>query len=765
MNSNPAHRPPRHELWRYPALVLLFALAIGGGGLYLFHYEREGARRDAKKELTAIADLKAGQITNWLQERRGDAEIAREYPRAVEFLADPTNESLRRPLLHWMAAMQQAYDYRLVALFDSRGVLKIAVPADALAQVPCAGDHVRSALAARNIVVADLHRPGPDFPIHMSILAPIGMNPEPGRPAAGVLLFVIDPYRFLYPLVQDWPMPSSTAETLLVRREGDDVVFLNELRHRPDTALALRFPLDPRSHLPAARAVLDQEDVLEGADYRGVPVLAATRKIQGTPWFMVAKVDQDEIYGPGRRKAAVVALAAFLLFLTAMLSIGLMWRSRKLTILSEELSIRKRSEEQARSAEEEKRRLLEASERSRLVLLSVVEDQKRAEEALRMSEAKLSNAMRMSRAGHWEYDVRSDTFTFNDNFYRIFGTTAEEAGGYQMSSAEYARRFCHPDDAPLVGKETQAALETTDPNYSRQLEHRILYPNGDIGYTSVLFSIIKDAQGRTIKTYGVNQDITERKKAEDEKKKIEARLQQQQRLESIGTLASGVAHEINNPVNGIMNYAQLIADNLEPGNPLREYASEITTESDRISAIVRNLLAFSRHEKQSHSPADLRDIVNSTLGLVRTVIRHDQIRVDVDVPDNLPKVKCRSQQIQQVLLNLLTNARDALNEKYPGYHENKVIKLTVRLFEKDGKPWLRTAVENSGTVISPETRERLFEPFYTTKPRDAGTGLGLSISYGIVKEHHGELYLDSAAGEPTRFHMDLPVNNGWSLEK
>lgn len=144
-----------------------------------------------------------------------------------------------------------------------------------------------------------------------------------------------------------------------------------------------------------------------------------------------------------------------------------------------------------------------------------ITDLKRAEEALRRSEAQLSNALQIARAGHWEYDVASDTFTFNDNFYRIFRTTAEEVGGYKMTSAEYARRFCHPEDAYLVAKETRAAIESTDPNYSRQIEHRIRYADGQIGWVAVRFFIVKDARGRTVKTYGVNQDITDRKEAED----------------------------------------------------------------------------------------------------------------------------------------------------------------------------------------------------------------------------------------------------------
>ena len=381
-----------------------------------------------------------------------------------------------------------------------------------------------------------------------------------------------------------------------------------------------------------------------------------------------------------------------------------------------------------------------------------------AEDALRKSEGDVVDALELARAGHWEYDVASDTFTFNDSFYRIFHTTAAEVGGYEMSSADYAREFCHPDDIHMVGEETRAAIASTGPDYSHQVEHRILYADGQTGWMSVRFSIVKDSRGRTITICGVNQDITDRKRAEEEREQLLGQLLQSQKLESLGMLAGGVAHEINNPIMGIMNYAQLIQDKLPAGNELTEYAVEIGKETERVAGIVRNLLSFARVEKQSHSPARMCDIIEGTLSLVRAVLRHDQVAVIVDVPDDLPKIKCRTQQIQQVIMNLVTNARDALNAKYSGYDENKTISIQGRRVDRRGKPWLRLTVEDHGSGIPEAVRQRMFEPFFTTKPRDKGTGLGLSVSYGIVRDHHGEITVESEPGEWTRFHMDLPVD-------
>ena len=280
-------------------------------------------------------------------------------------------------------------------------------------------------------------------------------------------------------------------------------------------------------------------------------------------------------------------------------------------------------------------------------------------------------------------------------------------------------------------------------------------------------STIKERTGKLKKrNEELRHEITERVQAEEEKRQLEMQLRQHQKLEAIGTLASGVAHEINNPIMGIMNYATLISERLDPSqSQLREFAKEIGSETERVAEIVRNLLTFSRQEKQSHSPARMIDIANDTLSLVRAVMRHDQITLEVAIPDDLPKIQCRSQQIQQVLMNLFTNARDALNERYLEYDPDKLIKLSVKIFEKNGRQWLRTTVEDHGAGIPAEIRERVFDPFYTTKDRATGTGLGLSISLGIIQDHHGELTFESEEGQPTRFYLDLPVDNGWDLQR
>ena len=248
-----------------------------------------------------------------------------------------------------------------------------------------------------------------------------------------------------------------------------------------------------------------------------------------------------------------------------------------------------------------------------------------------------------------------------------------------------------------------------------------------------------------------------------ERNRMQAQMVQSQRLEAIGTLASGVAHEINNPLNIVMNFAQLILDEEETQDIAREFATTIVAESQRMARIVRDLLAFSRNDREGHSPADVATLVSGTVSLLRAVLRRDEIDLEALVPAGLPMIRCRSQQIQQVLMNLLTNARDALNARFPGASPDKLIRVLVEPFERDGVAWVRLTVEDRGGGVPSEVADRLFDPFVTTKPKAQGTGLGLSISYGIVKDHGGKLWFESEADVGTRFHLELEVNNGWSL--
>ena len=244
-------------------------------------------------------------------------------------------------------------------------------------------------------------------------------------------------------------------------------------------------------------------------------------------------------------------------------------------------------------------------------------------------------------------------------------------------------------------------------------------------------------------------DVTERKQ-------LEKRLRQTAKLEAIGALASGVAHEINNPVNVIMNYASLMQRAEIPRENIKTYAGEIVNESERVASIVRNLLAFSRQELDLLVPMEINELVEATIALTRKILLNDQISLQIVLEEDLPQVLCRPRQIEQALVNLVTNARQALGEKYKGFDDRKILNIRTVIVEEADATWVRTTVEDHGNGVSEEARKRLFDPFYSTRKGAGGSGLGLTVCQGIVEDHKGRMLFESKKGGPTRFHLDLP---------
>ncbi|MFO7566144.1 MAG: AAA family ATPase [Enhygromyxa sp.] len=311
---------------------------------------------------------------------------------------------------------------------------------------------------------------------------------------------------------------------------------------------------------------------------------------------------------------------------------------------------------------------------------------------------------------------------------------------------------------PICGPQWRAAIEEVGSSGEpRALEIRGNFPGGVTRWFSIRLNALEFG-GKIRKLITIATDITDRKLAEAAKLRLEAQLRQQQRLESVGTLASGVAHEINNPVQGIMNYADLILARASDTELVVDFAAEILTESERIATIVRNLLEFSRQEAD-HTPEvfGVGRLIDMTLSLIRAVVRKDEIELRIDLPEQLHDVRCRPQQIQQILMNLVANARDALNQRHQETGARKTIDIRARNFDREGHPWVRISIEDCGAGIPEQVRGRIFDPFFTTKGRDQGTGLGLAVSHGIAVEHGGELWFETEIGAGTVFHLDLPA--------
>lgn len=243
-----------------------------------------------------------------------------------------------------------------------------------------------------------------------------------------------------------------------------------------------------------------------------------------------------------------------------------------------------------------------------------------------------------------------------------------------------------------------------------------------------------------------------------EKKRLEVETMRASRLASVGELAAGVAHEINNPINGVINYAQILLDGFdEQDREVEDIPARILKEAERVASIVKNLLSFAREAKEEAAPEYIPDLIFDALELVGKQFAKDGIRLYVFYSAGLPKTVVNSQKIQQVFVNLLSNARYALNQRFPGFSSHKMLRIRAYEAIDKNQSWLRIEFIDYGVGMDQEMINRVCDPFFSTKPRGEGTGLGLSISYGIIKDHGGKLSFDSQPGSYTCARVDLPV--------
>ncbi len=229
-------------------------------------------------------------------------------------------------------------------------------------------------------------------------------------------------------------------------------------------------------------------------------------------------------------------------------------------------------------------------------------------------------------------------------------------------------------------------------------------------------------------------------------------------LASVGELAAGVAHEINNPINGIINYAQILLDSLSEENS-RHFLQCIIQEGKRIAGITRKLLDFSRKVEDAPEPIDIQRLVNNSIDLIQHQFSLDGIELVQNFPLGLPLIHCNPHQLQQVLLNIFSNARHAVNQKFadnPAGTKNIILEATTK--QIDNREYVRLAITDNGSGIKHEIIDRVMDPFFSTKPHGQGTGLGLSISQSLVQENGGFLRLHSELGKYTSVQVDLPVS-------
>ncbi len=310
--------------------LVIAALLVGGGGFYLA--QKQAARQEAEADLLTIAALKVDQIVAWRAERLGDAAVLMEDPFSCETAATWLAAAGSEQAAHLLTRFRSLRDhdhYQDIELVDASGRVRLSLSGQSIAIHAQALQGLAEAWRERKPVLVDLHEGAPGQPPDEEVIAPLYSAESQASVPAGAFVLQVNAEQFLYPLIQSWPRPSASAETLLVRRDGDSVLFLNELRHQSNTALSLRIPMS-QTDLPAVMAVRGQQGIVEGVDYRGVPVLAALKRVPDSPWFMVAKVDRSEALAVWRGRSILILTLLLGLVAAAVAAVGVVWqRSQK----------------------------------------------------------------------------------------------------------------------------------------------------------------------------------------------------------------------------------------------------------------------------------------------------------------------------------------------------------------------------------------------------------------------------------------------------
>ena len=513
-----------------------------------------------------------------------------------------------------------------------------------------------------------------------------------------------------------------------------------------------------------------------------------------------------------------------------------------------------------------------------------VTERVRAEEAIRESNGKLRLAMDIARLGYWEFDLATHRLTLDDGILKMLRTSVDQEGTRSFALEQYARRFIPPENTHIVEDGFAAALASTGSRYRNVVEHPIVRADGSRGVIQVQVRAERDASGRIVRAYGCNQDITERAEAElalreseerfrqvvehiqevfwmtdrdstqvlyvspayetvwgrtcasvyadptswveaihpedrprvigavaasrmgvqfdreyrvvrpdgslrwvhdhgspilgldgsverlvgvaqdiTDRRHFEEQFLQSQKLEAIGRLAGGVAHDFNNILAAMMLLVEDVSTDSDASPATRDSMADMMHALDRAAGLTRQLLAFSRRQVMRPRPIDVNDVVNDLVKMLRRILGED-IRLRLDLHPGGMVVEADTGMLEQVLMNLAVNARDAMPDGgslvLETAHEVLDEAAALAIPEGTAGDYARIRMTDTGSGIAPENLEHVFEPFFTTKELGKGTGLGLATVFGIVRQHHGLVRVTSVVNQGTTFDVLLPVVRG-----
>jgi signal transduction histidine kinase len=377
-----------------------------------------------------------------------------------------------------------------------------------------------------------------------------------------------------------------------------------------------------------------------------------------------------------------------------------------------------------------------------------IAERRRVEAALNKTENDLSEALRIAQLAYWEYDVTTMEFTFNDQYYSLHRTNAEQVGGYRLKSDDFFRTLVDPEDGPALATYLGQALQAQSSDPVGQIEVRILCADGAMRWVRARCRL------EGVRLIGTIEDITQRKLTEDALRAIRTELAQATRMTAMSEMTASLAHEINQPLAAMVANGNAGLRWLASENPKIEEAraalKRIVNEGHRASEVIGGIRSMFKKDGQTEVPLNVNDVVREVLALLHGEIDSQQVSIRCELAEALPQAPANRVQLQQVIVNLIMNAVDAMSTVV---NRARILRVKTELHEFK---YLLIAVEDSGRGIDPKNIDRIFDAFFTTKSH--GMGMGLSICRSIVEAHGGRLWASAGIDHGSVFNVQLPVS-------
>jgi len=696
------------------AISVCLILLVSIGGYRLYSREAKVIREARYNELKAIAELKVGQIISWRRERIGNARMNASGIISTllnQWLQTPENASLKNIILKRLETFKDLEGYDDLILTGTNGKVLMSVNPAASALDDYARQLISQTVHTNDVVFGDLFRCTVCGRVHLDVMAPV---PGPDGSPAAVLILRSDPESYLYPLIQSWPTPSRSSETLIVRKEDDAVVFLNILRHHAESAvLTQRIPLTQITN-PTVQAVLGHRGFFEGKDYRGVDVLADLRPIPGTPWIMEAKVDADEILAEVsfHRNVTILFICLFSALTITMAAFFYHYRERNIYLKLF------RSERERREIQEE----LGAT------LYSIGDGVISTNTSGRI---KRMNPVAELLTG-W-----SEAESLGKPLEMVFRIISEQTRAEVKNPVErVVRENC------IIGLANHTLL------ISRDGTER---PIADSG------APIRDGNGTITGVVLVFRDRTEQKLAEkalsakqlqleEFNRTLENRIREtvselrrkdrilinQSRMAAMGEMIGNIAHQWRQPLNALGMVIANIQDAYRGNDMNADFLNQAVADSNRLiqkmSTTISDFANFFRPDKSMIAfSADKQ--IRAAILLVESSYKNSDIAIHFASSQDLMLMGFPNE-YSQVLLNLLSNAKEAILARRL-LHQAVSDRVEIRLSERDGQGCVY--VTDAGGGIPEDVLDKIFDPYFSTKK--SGTGIGLYMSKMIIEDN------------------------------